>query len=54
MMDQASKYNRKGLATQFVGEAQGDYSVIIRMLEGEYQLVFISPEALSLLFAAGN
>ena len=43
MMDQVSKYNRKGLATQLVGEVQGDYSVISSVLEGEYQLVFISP-----------
>ena len=46
MMDQVSKYSLKGLATQFVGEAEEDYSVISRVLEGEYQLVFISPEAL--------
>ena len=44
MMDQVSKYSSKGLATRFVGEAQGDYSVISRVLK--YQLVFISPEAL--------
>ena len=46
MMDQVSKYSSKGLTTQFLGEAQEDYSVISRVLEGEYQLVFISPEAL--------
>ena len=55
MMDQVSKYSSKVWhATQFVGEAQEDYSrtrseinvwVISRVLEGEYQLVFISPEA---------
>ena len=41
-----SKYSSKGLTTQFLGEAQGNYYVISRVLEGEYQLVFISPEAL--------
>ena len=39
MMDQVGKYMTKGLATQFVGEAQGDLSDISRVLEGEYQLV---------------
>ena len=39
MMDQVCKYMTKGLAMQFVGEAQGDLSVISRVLEGEYQLV---------------
>ena len=45
-MDQVSKYSSKGLTTQFLGEAQVDYSVVSRVLEGEYQLVFIRPEAL--------
>ena len=44
MMDQVSKYSSKGLTTQFLGEAQGNSSVISRVSEGEYQLVFISPE----------
>ena len=36
MMDQVCKYMTKGLAMQFVGEAQGDLSDISRVLEGEY------------------
>ena len=46
MMDQVGKYMTKGLATQFFREARGDLSVISRVLEGEYQLVFISLDAL--------
>ena len=40
MMDQKAKYSPKGLKVEFVGEAQTDMSV----LNGEVQLVFITPE----------
>ena len=46
MMDQVRKYYDQGLTTQFVGEAQEDWSVTARVLDGEYQLLYISPEAL--------
>ena len=46
MMDQVKKYSLLGLATQFVGQAQEDSSVIRGVLHGGYQLVFMSPEAL--------
>ena len=32
--------------SQFVREAQEDWSVTARVLDGEYQLLYISPEAL--------
>ena len=35
MMDQVRKYSAQGLATQFVGEAQEDWSVTARVLDGE-------------------
>ncbi len=44
MMDQSSKFAKHGLSTEFVGEAQTDKSVIKRVLKGEVQLVFITPE----------
>ncbi|KAL5505357.1 hypothetical protein EMCRGX_G006773 [Ephydatia muelleri] len=46
MMDQVRKYSAQGLTTQFVGEAQEDWSVTARVLHGEYQLLYINPEAL--------
>ena len=46
MMDQVRKYYDQGLTTKFVGEAQEDWSVTARVLDGEYQLLYISPEAL--------
>lgn len=44
MMDQRSKFAKYGLSTEFVGEAQTDKSVSRRVLNGEVQLVFITPE----------
>ena len=46
MMDQVKKHSVLGLAIQFVGQAQEDPSVNCGVLEGGYQLVFMSPEAL--------
>ena len=44
MMDQHSKFFSLGLSTEFVGEIQTDKSVIRKVLNGEVQLVYITPE----------
>ena len=44
MMDQHSKFLSLGLSTEFVGEIQTDKSVIRKVLNGEVQLVYITPE----------
>lgn len=44
MMDQHQKYKSRGLTSELVGEAQTDRMVTQRVLEGEVQLVFITPE----------
>ena len=46
MVDQRAKYSPKGLNVEFVGEAQTDLSCKRRVLNGEVQLVFITPENL--------
>ena len=46
IMDQTSKYSPKGLSTEFVGEAQTDSDVIRRILKGQVQLLYISPESI--------
>ena len=46
MMDQKAKYSAKGLSTDFVGGAQFDQSVSRRVLEGQVQVVFITPQSL--------
>ena len=46
MMDQAKKFVIKGLTAAFVGEAQDDPEVVRQVLNGDAQLVFISPESL--------
>ena len=46
MMDQSAKYSPKGLKVEFVGQAQTDLSCKRRVLNGEVQLVFITPENL--------
>ena len=43
-MDQQAKYSLKGLKVEFVGEAQADPSRKKKVLNGEAQLVFITPE----------
>ena len=45
-MDQAKKFVIKGLTAAFVGEAQDDREVVRQVLNGDAQLVFISPESL--------
>ena len=45
MMDQRDKFTRRGITTDFVRETQTDQTVIKRVLNGNIQLVYISPEA---------
>ena len=44
MIDQRGKFGPLGLSTEFVGEAQVNPDAISKVLKGEVQLVFISPE----------
>ena len=46
MMDQKQSFQQKGVTVEFVGEAQNDESAIASVLNGEIQLVYISPESL--------
>ena len=46
MVDQQSKFSPKGLSTEYVGEAQRDLAVKCKVLNGDVQLVYISPESL--------
>ena len=44
MVEQTEKFNSLGIKTEFVGEAQTNPSSRRRVLNGEAQIVFISPE----------
>jgi len=46
MIDQQQKFVLKGIRAEFVGEAQTDVAVIQRVLQGNLQLLYISPENL--------
>ena len=46
VMDQWQKFVPTGLTVEFVGEAQKDDAVCIIVLNGNVQLVYISPESL--------
>ena len=46
MMEQRDKFSFHGLRTEFVGEGQTDRSVEKRVINGDYQLVFITPECI--------
>ena len=46
MVDQQQKFVHKGIKAEFVGEAQTDEAVVTRVLQGELQLLYISPENL--------
>ena len=46
MMDQQKKFVGKGIVAEFVGEAQEDKEVVVKVLEGQLQLLLISPENL--------
>ena len=45
MMDQTQKFVVKGMTAEFIGEAQDDPDAVKRVLNGDVQLVFISPES---------
>ena len=46
MMDQHAKYTPRGIQTEFAGETQTDINAKSKVLRGEVQLVFITPESL--------
>lgn len=46
MVDQQQKFVAKGIKAEFVGEAQTDPAVVNRVLRGDLQLLYISPENL--------
>ena len=46
MIEQTAKFMRRGINTRFLGETQTDHLVIRDVLNGVFQLVYISPEAL--------
>jgi len=46
MEDQVKKFTAMGLKAAFVGEAQDDHSVGRGVMDGEYRLVYMSPESM--------
>ena len=46
MMDQSKKFTSQGLKAEFVGEGQQDHESEKRVLMGQCQLVFITPEGI--------
>ena len=46
MMDQRAKFTALGLKAEYVGTAQEDPEVVQRVLTGDIQLLFISPESI--------
>ena len=48
MLEQAEKFNKVGIATELVGEAQRDPASRRKVLHGEAQILLISPENLIL------
>ena len=46
MIDQKEKLSKKGLSVEFVGEAQDSDAAVAAVLNGQIQLVYISPESL--------
>lgn len=46
MIDQKEKFTSVGIAVEFLGEAQTDSTANQRVINGNVQLVFISPENL--------
>lgn len=46
MVDQHAKFTARGLKTEYVGESQFNSTAEDRILKGEVQLVYISPESL--------
>lgn len=48
MIDQKENFMQQGLKVEFVGEAQKEESATTAVLNGDIQLVYISPESLLL------
>ena len=46
MMDQCTKFVSRGISAEFIGEAQTSKDAIKRVLSGQAQLVFATPESL--------
>ena len=46
MMDQRQRFVPTGLSVEFVGEAQKDDEASTKVINGDVQLVYISPESL--------
>ena len=46
MLEQQQKFLQKGIKAEFVGKAQVDNAVVKRVLQGDLQLLYISPENL--------
>lgn len=46
MLDQVTKFEKRGLLTAHVGRNQKDLKVKDDVAEGKYQLVYMSPESL--------
>ena len=44
IIDQVTKFKKYGIGKEFVGEAQMDKSVIVKVLKGEVQILYITPE----------
>jgi len=46
MIEQQQKFIQKGIRAEFVGEVQTDTAVVTRVIQGNLQLLYISPENL--------
>lgn len=46
MIEQQRKFMERGIKAEFVGKAQLDTAVVKKVLEGDLQLLYISPENL--------
>ena len=46
MMEQKDIFTSMGICAEYVGESQTDPSAKIRVVRGEVELVFISPESM--------
>ena len=44
MMEQQAKFAAVGINTEYVGEEQKDITALRRVINGDIQLVYISPE----------
>lgn len=46
MIDQRNKFTKKGIQAEFVGRGQEDTAAISAVVNGDIQLVYVSPESL--------